>query len=75
MNEIMIPYGTKIQIKPDNPLAGIVGTIVGKCTQDQPVLGAAYIIRPRDFTQVYSVDYPYHYFSAFECQFEVIYES
>lgn len=72
MNENMIPYGTKVRIKEGNPLVGVRATIVGKCTQDQPVLGASYILRPQDFTQVYSQDYPYHYFSAFECQFEIL---
>jgi hypothetical protein len=68
----MIPYGTKIKIKDNEPLNGIVGTIVGKSTQDQPVIGATYIIRPQDFTQVYSEDYPYHYITCFECQFDII---
>jgi hypothetical protein len=66
------PQGTRIRMKDDQPLPGVTGTIVGRCTQGQPVIGINYIIRPDDSSQVKCEQYPYDFFSAFECMFTVV---
>lgn len=65
---------TKIQFKSTEklPLKELTGTIVGKSTIDQPVIGAAYIIK-LDYPELMrSEEYDYDYLTAFECQFNVI---
>jgi hypothetical protein len=67
-----LPQGTRIRRKENHPLPGLVGTIVGRATQGQPVIGASYIIQPDDPSQVKSDEYPYDFLVSFECEFEVI---
>jgi hypothetical protein len=67
-----LPQGTRIRRKENHPLPGLVGTIVGRATQEQPVIGANYIIQPDDPSQVNSEEYPYDFLVSFECEFEVV---
>lgn len=67
-----LPQGTRIRMNDDQPLPGVTGTIVGRCTEGQPVIGPSYIIRPDDPSLVNCDQYPYDFFSAFECMFTVV---
>ena len=72
-----LKYGTKIKMHSTEPFADIVGHVVGKSTEYQPVLGAGYIIASHNLSEFGSglideVHYPYTHFAAFECQFDVL---
>jgi hypothetical protein len=66
--------GTRIQFKSTEhpPLKGLTGTVVGRSTIDQPVIGSGYIIKPDNPELIKSEDYDYDYMTAFACQFDVI---
>jgi hypothetical protein len=52
-------------------LKGLKGMIAGRITEGQPIIGANYIIKPDIAENVISEAYPYEYFSAFECMFDL----
>jgi hypothetical protein len=67
-----LKQGTVIKMKQPDTLQGVEGKIVGVSGISQPSIGASYIIKSYDSRQVYTKEYRYEYFVAFECMFDVI---
>ena len=64
--------GTRVKLNHPPHLEGVEGKIIGMSGSHQSAIGATYIIKPDDGSKIYSKEYPYEVFSAFECMFDVI---
>ena len=68
--------GTKIRFNEPPHFKDVEGEIVGLSWTAAPIIGAHYIIKLNDFQKkVYNKkSYPYDYFCAYRCMFDVIEE-
>jgi hypothetical protein len=62
---------TRVVMNQPPHLKGLRGIIVGRATDGQPIIGVNYIIKPDGDWTVNSDTYPYEYFTAFECMFDL----
>lgn len=66
--------GTKIKFKIP-PYLELEGEIVGLSYTPTPLIGAHYIVKANDTSKIKRETYPYEYFCAYRCMFDIIGET
>jgi len=64
--------GTKIKFKIPSTFNGFEGEIVGLSYTPTPSIGAHYIVKLYDTSKIKRETYPYEYFCAYRCMFDVM---